>query len=234
MSANLNVDIGQTCQYYPSISTVATNSGASAVVGQWIDMSDTDTFCNVYIAAGGTSGPLLVAVQTAPGPYDVPLGNNAFSGNIFSGGAPLSGSFTDPTSGLAQLPTWVSSGGVFIVNSGLYTIPGGLGPVSNATATSGQFQSVAGYPGGTLPFGPFAIQHAQGGEGFFLSGAFPVFMSGGLAIGAFQRNYQYARLVLISGATDAPFLQAGFIAQQDTTGSGGGYTAQPLVSFVNV
>src|SRR5512146_334974 len=110
MSANLHVDIGNTAQFYPSIATGLTlASGAfvsqsGAIVGQWIDMSDTDTFCNVFVAAGPFSGPLGIAVQTAPGPNVVAPYTNAFSGNIFSGAAPLSGQFTDPTSGLSQLP----------------------------------------------------------------------------------------------------------------------------------
>lgn len=227
MSASYHVDMGNTCLFTPSLSTnIALASGAGgnyglsgATVGQWVDLSNSDSFCNVYVAAGACSGPLLVAIQTAPGPYDIPLTGNAFSGNIFSGGAPASGNFTDPTSGLVQLPTWVSSGGILIVNSGLYTTPGILG-------ASGQ--KVNNYTQGTIPFGPNPIQNAMGGIGFVASGTLPVFASGGMAIGGFQRNYQYARLVWLSGSTSVPYLQAGFIAQLMTTGSGGGFSQQPF------
>lgn len=235
MSANLLVDVGNTCLFVPSISVVASasaiasgafnTSGSLAVgvsgaasVGQWVDLSNSDTYCNVYVMCGPCSGPLQVAIQTAEGPFDIPFGN-AFSGNIFSGGAPLSGSFTDPTSGLAQLPTWLNSGGVLLVNSGLSIVPGQMG-------ASGQ--PVGGYLQGSLPFGPNPIFHGQNGAAFVGSGAIPEFASGGIAFAAFQRNYQYARLVLLSGATQVNYLQAGFLANFMTTGSGGGYSQQPF------
>lgn len=234
MSASTVIDVGGTCLFVPSISVGGTSPSSGvvvgvsgqAIVGQWVDMSHSDSYCNVYVAAGPTSGPLLVAVQAAEGPWDVPLGGSAFSGNIFSGGAPASGSFTDPTSGLAQLPTWFSSGGVLVINSGLSTVPGQLG-------ASGQ--QVAGYPQGTLPFGPNPVFQAQNGPAFVGSGAVPEFASGGIAFAAFQRPYQYVRLVLLSGATQTNFLQAGLLSNLRTTGSGGGYTAQPLtLNSVNV
>lgn len=233
MSANLIVDLGSTAFFATSISQGATAvvSGTAvgisgqAVVGQWIDMSQSDTFCNVYVAAGPCSGPLMVAVQSCIGPYDVPLNINNFSGNIFSGGAPMSGSFTDPTSGLAQLPTWFSSGGVLVINSGFATVPGQLG-------ASGQ--QVAGYPQGTLPFGPTPVNQGQNGPAFVGSGAIPEFASGGIAFAAFQRPYQYCRLVVLSGATQVNFLQAGFISNLRTVGSGGGFSYQPQLGTVNV
>ena len=213
MSANYHTDIQNTAGYYASISTT---TGTGPLVGQWVDMSNTDSYCNLYFAAGGASGPFYVAVQTAPGLWDVPFGGNSFSGSIFSGGSPASGSFTDPTSGLAQLPTNLNSGGIWIVNSGVYTTPGGGG-------ASGQL--VNGAPIFTLPFGPNVIQNGMGAT-FISSGAYPALCSGGLAFAAFQRNYQYARLVLLSGVSVA-YIQAGFIAQKDTTGSGGGFSYGP-------
>lgn len=236
MSASLHVDFGNTMLFVNSLSTPGSSGGNvisgvgtfGAVVGNWVDMSNSDTFCGVYVAvAGGVSGPLPIAVQTARGINDIPLtGSGSFSGNQFSGGAPTSGSFTDPTSGLAQLPTWFSSGGILWVNSGLYTVPGGASATPPASGTT----LVNGYPAFTLPYGPTPIQNAQGGiagEGN-LSGAFPVMASGGIAFANFQRNYQYARLVLLSGATQYPGITAGFMAQLDTTGSGTGYSWQPL------
>lgn len=232
MSANLHVDLGNTALFVPSINTnLSFGSGSlfglsGGIVGQWVDLSHSDTFCNVYVAAGACSGPLSIAIQTAPGLYDIPLGNNALSGNIFSGGVPQSGLFTDPTSGLAQLPTWINSGGIMLVNSGLYTVPGQMG-------ASGQ--QVNGYTQSTLPFGPNPVQRAQGGANFVGSGSTPAFASGGFAVAGFQRNYQYARLVVLSGATAYPYLQAGFIAQSMTTGSGGGFSQQPYTAnLVNV
>lgn len=240
MSANTIIDVGGTCLFVPSLSVAgqAVNiSGAfpgsgsvvglsgTVTVGQWVDLANANTYCNVYVAAGPCSGPLLIAVQTAQGPYDIPFTGNDFSGNIFSGGAPSSGGFSDPTSGLAQLPTWFNSGGVLIINSGLSINPGQLG-------ASGQ--QVGGYPQGTLPFGPNPVINGQNGPAFIGSGAAPEFASGGVAFAAFQRNYQYARLVLLSGATSVQYLQAGFLSHIRTTGSGGGFSYQPQLGTVNV
>ncbi len=231
--ADSHIDLGATGLFVNSISAQGVaQSGAAgvglsgAVVGQWVDMSNSDAMCNVYVAVGPTSGPIGIAIQTAPGPYDIPLAANAFSGVIFSGGAPASGSFSDPTSGLAQLPSWVSSGGILWINSGLFTTPGILG-------ASGQ--PIGGYPQGSLPFGPTPVNQAQGGAGFVASGLIPEMCSGGLALAAFQRNYQYCRLVWLSGATPTSYLQGGFYSQLMTIGSGGGQSQQPLpTNAVNV
>lgn len=225
MSASLHVDCQNTAYFFPSISQVFL-SGAMGTIGQWIDMRNTDSYCNVYVNVGACSGPLQFQIQTAEGPWDIPLTGNAFSGVIFSGGAPASGSFGDPTSGLVQLPTTFTSGGLLTINSGLFTIPGSVG-------ASGQL--VNNYTQGTLPYGPFAIQQGQCGQAFIQSGNWPIMASGGVAYAAFQRNYQYARINLISGATIPPFVQAGFFSQRLTTGSGGGASQQPFSQFlVNV
>lgn len=65
-----------------------------------VDLIHANTFCNLNVVgqAAGTSGQLRVAVQTA----DVTT----------------SGSFTDPTSGLNQIPPPFQSGGLLIINSG--------------------------------------------------------------------------------------------------------------------
>lgn len=221
MGANVHVDLGNTGLFAPSIVTGApANSGMSfgqsgATVGQWIDLNNSDTMCQVVVAVGPCSGPLAIAVQCADG----------ISGNVFSGGAPLSGNFTDPTSGLAQLPTWFNSGGVLYVNSGLYGVPGGAG-------ASGQ--QVGGYTQFSLPFGLNAIANSQGGAAQILSGSWPEFCSGGFAFAGFQRPQRYARLVWLSGATSTPSLVAGFYSQLDTTGSGGGFTFSPGSGTVNV
>lgn len=231
MSAGLTLDLGNTTQFVPSLVTgQVINSGASfglsgPIIGQWVDMRNCDTLCNVYVTAGPTSGPIGIQVQCAAGPFDIPLVNNSFSGNVFSGGAPLSGSFTDPTAGLAQLPSWFSSGGILWINSGLVTNPGQQG-------ASGQL--VAGYPLGTLPFGPNPVIQGQNGPAFVGSGSTPEFASGGIAFASFQRPYQYARVILLSGNTSLFSLQAGFISQLLTTGSGGGASQQPFTYLINV
>lgn len=271
MSANLHVDYGNTMYFVNSLTvgtTAVISQGASgfssgtasqvslgsgiAVVGQWIDMSNSDTFTGVYVSVvGGVSGVIPIAVQTAPGINDFVAGNLVVgnigsgwvlsSGYLFSGGSPASGWFTDPTSGLSQLPTWFQSGGILYVNSGLYTVPGGATgsgyfPNSGGTGGSVTGRLVAGYPAYTLPFGPTPIQNAQGGnagEGN-LSGSFPQLASGGIAFANFQRNYQYARLVLLSGATLLPAITAGFVAQLMTTGSGPGYSYSPQLAGAGI
>ena len=82
MSASLHVDMQNTALFVPSIVTGApVNSGAvfglsGNTVGQWVDLSNSDTYCNIYVTAGPTSGPIAIAIQCAPGPYDIPLAGN--------------------------------------------------------------------------------------------------------------------------------------------------------------
>ena len=101
MSANLIVDIGNTCDYRTSVSV---GSGSDLLVGQIVDFQHADTNCNVWVAGAiAGSGVVEVRVQTSD--------------------ATTSGSFTDPTSGLAALdrPGFFSSGGAFFANSGLHS-----------------------------------------------------------------------------------------------------------------
>lgn len=213
MSANLVVDIGGTCQFNPSINSQY-GPASGGVVGTIIDMKDADTFCNVFVAGGAASGPVGIQIQTS---------ENVASGNFLSGGGfPISGSFSDPTSGLAQLPTNISSGGILWINSGLVSIPGGGG------ASGGQ--NVNTFQNGIHP-----MFNAQGAGAYQLSGTFPVFGSGGgVAFAAFQRPHRFARLVMLSGASVLPGLIAGFVSQYRTTGSGGGFTYNPQTGTVNV
>ena len=180
MSANLVVDIGNTCQSQQSVPTPAQLSpsgqvcGLSGVqVGQTLDLIHADTFCNLYITGTAVlaSGPLIVGVQTAD--------------------SDVSGNYTDPTSGLAQLPTVFQSGGVVWLNSGSF---GGI----YGSGTSGQF-----------------VQ------------------SGFAAYAGFQRVGRYARVLFNSGFFIGP-VQAGFVTQFKTTGSGGGFTYSPGSGTVNV
>lgn len=113
MSASLVVDLGNTVQFatsWPQTGVaadggIAVTSGgcvstlSGVLVGDIVDMLQADTYCNLWAAGRGFgSGPLLIHVQTAD--------------------ATTSGSFTDPTSGLAAMPGAFASGGILIVGSG--------------------------------------------------------------------------------------------------------------------
>ena len=152
-------------------------SGDAVVVGGIVDLLGANTFCNVW-AAGRGSGPAQFLIQTSD--------------------STTSGSFTDPTSGLAQMPVNVTSGGVFTVNSGL---------------------AVSGWSSPAAP-----VNNA------------PMFCSGGIQWGAFQRPQRYARLVLLSGIAMTNLLPTGgFLSNKKVTGSGGGFTQSPLTpTVVNV
>ncbi len=103
MSANLVVDLVNTCQIGASLPGVITITpsglvaGLSGVaVGDIIDMLNSNTYTNVLVLGRSvSSGPLRVGVQTSD--------------------TTTSGSFTDPTSGLVQLPTNFSSGGWLVI-----------------------------------------------------------------------------------------------------------------------
>lgn len=129
MSANLVVDIGNTCQTTPSIVPQNAFPASGAIVGNVVDLLYTDTNCNVLVNGGLTqSGQLRIAVQTSD--------------------STTSGSFTDPTSGLPQMPSSLSSGGVLFVNSGGGSLQSGFmqaahfvrnGRYTRAIALSGDF-----------------------------------------------------------------------------------------------
>jgi len=131
VSASLIVDLGNTAnmgnvQSLPGpvvISPSGQLCGLSGLlVGASIDLLHADTFCNLVVAGTPVlvSGPLVIGVQCS----DVDT----------------SGTFTDPTSGLAQLPTIFSSGGFVILGSGS---SGGIfgPPVSGQCMMSGFFQA---------------------------------------------------------------------------------------------
>ena len=65
-----------------------------------------------------------------------------------------------------------------------------------------------------------------------ISGA-PMFCSGGIFFGAFQRPARYARLLNNSGSYPGA-ITAGFVGAKRTTGSGGGFTPAPGSGIVNV
>lgn len=173
MSANLVVDIANTCDYRASINV---GSGSNLVVGEIVDLMQANTYCNIFCAGGAGSGAIQLQIQTSD--------------------STTSGSFTDPTSGLSQMPVNVVSGGQVFVNSGLWV--------------SGNYSVTA------------PVNNA------------PVFCSGGIQFAAFQRPQQYARLISVSGPFPTWFT-AGFVSNKKVTGSGGGYSWQPLAGgTVNV
>ncbi len=101
--ASYTIDIGNTTQYTPTISAVTgvdSSPSSGVIVGRVVDLLHANAFCNVQVVGGPSSGVFRVQVQTSD--------------------TTTSGTFTDPTSGLAQMPTSFASGGVMFVNSGLW------------------------------------------------------------------------------------------------------------------
>lgn len=131
MSASLLVDLGNTVQMFNSINAATAGSGiayatSGALVGQPMDGLACNTFCNLVVAGTAVfgSGQLRVRIQTSD--------------------TDTSGSYTDPTSGLAQMPTPFSSGGVLIINSG--ALGGGvLGAFTSGQAVQSGFVTAAGF-----------------------------------------------------------------------------------------
>lgn len=100
MSASLTIDVRNTCDFRPS---VGVGSGSNLVVGEIVDLQNSDTLCNIFVAgAQGGSGAIQVFVQSSD--------------------STASGTFTDPTSGIpnGSFPSVLLSGGIFITNSGLW------------------------------------------------------------------------------------------------------------------
>lgn len=106
MSASLIVDLDPATVHLPSINVVNAFPCSGAVIGDIVDMKEANTFTNVYYVHSITqSGLLRLAIQTSD--------------------ATTSGSFTDPTSGLARFPTNIQSGGLIWINSGTTTLKSG-------------------------------------------------------------------------------------------------------------
>jgi hypothetical protein len=136
-------------------------------------MLNSDTFCNLQVTGNTQSGQLRIQIQTSD--------------------TDVSGLYTDPTSGLAQLPTVFASGGILWLNSG-------------------------GTGGGTL--GAFISGHSM--------------YSGFCESAAFQRPQRFVRAIMMSGDWFGGPLQANFLSQYKTTGSGGGYSPSPTSGLVSV
>lgn len=176
MSANLVVDLFNTCQMAFSFRSGILSGETAVRIGDIVDMLSADTNTQLFVVGRSTgSGPLLVGVQTSPDT--------------------TSGNFTNPISGLSQFPGAFRSGGYLIIGSG---------------------------PATDTRLGIF-------GSG--VSGQ--IIQSGFVAASHFQRPHRYARVIIGSGLYDG-YLQAGFIGNLRTTGSGGGATQSPGSGAVSV
>lgn len=128
MSANLVVDLGNTTQYQLSVGPtlgVGDTPASGTIIGRIVDLLHANTYCNLLVVGGPSSGIIRAQVQVSD--------------------SVLSGSFFDPTSGMPQLPTAFQSGGIFIVNSGLWSsgVPKGPGVDSAPLFCSGGMDTAA-------------------------------------------------------------------------------------------
>ncbi len=110
MSATTIVDLNNSTVSQPSLNSFAQPSLASgaayispasgAVIGLTVDLINAGNTCNIYAMGCPAfgSGQLQIQVQCSD--------------------STASGTFTDPTSGLPQMPSILSSGGILILNSG--------------------------------------------------------------------------------------------------------------------
>lgn len=124
MSANLLVDLGGTCQLGTTITPPQTQSGvlsptSGPVIGTSVYLGNANTACNVLVNGIDYVGSGSITIQVQTSDSDV------------------SGNYTDPTSGLAQLPGAFTSGGLLILNSG-GLLNGTLGSTIQIGASSGQ------------------------------------------------------------------------------------------------
>lgn len=150
MSANLVVDLGQTCRQAVSVYAAATSG---STVGEPVDLLFENTYCNVFVAGGPSSGQAHFRVQTTDS---------------------LSGTWTDPTIGIPQsaLPALIGSGGTLLVNSGLrasgtFGLPFGA-PLSGSTR----------HASGGVTFAAFLRPHRYA-RLHLMSGSYTNFMTAG-------------------------------------------------------
>ncbi len=115
---------------------------SGAVIGASVDMLNSDTYCQLVVMGSMSSGQLRVQVQNSD--------------------SDVSGTYTDPTSGLAQLPGTFQSGGILWINSGglLGGTIGTTGFVSGQSVNSGflvaqPFQRTARFARANLLSGDF-------------------------------------------------------------------------------
>lgn len=110
MSATTIIDLGGIACTVPSFGPAAgvgSTPASGVVIGMVADLRDYHMLTNVCAFFGpSTSGQFRLQVQTSD--------------------STASGTFTDPTSGMAQFPTNLVSGGILIVNSGNINASGGV------------------------------------------------------------------------------------------------------------
>ncbi len=140
MSATTVVDLGPAVHFSRSLPDPAggadvgmaiTSGGCVSAlsgvqVGSVIDLLHANTFCNVWVQGQSLgSGPLLIGVQTSD--------------------TTTSGSFTDPTSGLARLPAPFVSGGWLVIGSGTGTNVGIFSSGVSGSIVQSGFACAAGF-----------------------------------------------------------------------------------------
>lgn len=130
MSAGLTVDLGNSCQMgvsivgTPILSGALTAPNSGAIVGTGINMQHADTYCNLFAAGYSVSG-------------------NQFRVQVQCADTDTSGSYTDPTSGLASMPGAFSSGGILWFSSG--NNGGFFNPFTSGQATASGFMAAQGF-----------------------------------------------------------------------------------------
>jgi hypothetical protein len=147
MSASFVVDLAATTDYQHSVSV---GSGSDLTVGRVVDLLGANSYCNVFVAGHAGSGVVELRIQTSD--------------------AVTSGSFTDPTSGLAALPGWLASGGVFFANSGLH--------VSGYSSLTAPVNNAPLFCSGGVQFAAFQRPHRYA-RLILNSGAFPNWLTAG-------------------------------------------------------
>ncbi len=144
-SAGLILDLAAQGDYRLSLTSV---SGAGAAVGEIVDLLHANTYTNVWaVGQLGASGSTSYQIQTSD--------------------STVSGTFTDPTSGLARYPQFLVSGGIFVVNSGLW--------VSGNQSLSAPVNNAPMFCSGGIQFAALLRPDGAGRYAriFMLSGAFP-------------------------------------------------------------
>lgn len=143
------------------------------------------------------------------------------SGHLAGLSGTLVGDYVDLANGNTNCNIWIA--GVNKVASGGPII----GVQTSPDTTSGNFTDpTSGFAVGDLPSwmtsgGLFRV----GASGYPSSAA--NLQSGFIAFGHFQRPHRYARLNHLAGGTYVGPIQAGFITNLRTTGSGAGFTYSP-------
>ncbi len=108
----------------PLLSGGSTCPASGAIIGQSVNLIQGQGFTNLFAAGVTLSGQLRLQVQVSD--------------------SDVSGTYTDPTSGLPQFPTSFSSGGILWINSG-GTGQGVLGAQTSGQSVLSGFLVAAGF-----------------------------------------------------------------------------------------